>query len=152
MIYFHQSSLPIIVYIGLYRYICLIYICAYSPHKMDYRHGLLEDTVESRNFINNQTHKTCMAVVKLNGLILRYVAPHLRTPELCIAAVRQNGLALEHANVTKDIQLMRPEICEIAVRQNGMALKFVDPRLLTPEICALASAQIKSMSISVKSS
>jgi len=91
-----------------------------------------EDDFERNPIGEVQTEEMCLAAVRQNGWLLRYV--HVKTPELCLAAVQQDGLALEYVPE----ELMTPELCLAAVRENGNVLEYVPEELKTPEICLAA--------------
>ena len=94
-----------------------------------------EDDFERNPIGEVQTEAMCLAVVRRDGWLLRYV--HVKTPEICMAAVQQNGHALQFVPE----ELMTPEICLAAVQQYGHALGYVPEGLKTPEICLAAVQQ-----------
>lgn len=73
------------------------------------------------------------AILKKDGLALRYVPYYRRKQSLCLIAVKQNGLALEF------IKHQTRKICKAALRQNGMAIVFV--KKITVELWEIAACQ-----------
>lgn len=69
-----------------------------------------------------QTLDMCKTVVKIDGLLLKYVR-HDLFPQVYKIAIKSNGLALQHIN--PDTQTL--EMCKIAIKSNNNAIKYVSP-------------------------
>ena len=82
-------------------------------------------------YVDEQTHEICLAAVQQDGRALPYVME--QTPKICREAVKQNGYALQY------VIKQTPKICLEAVKQNGLALRYV--RKQTPELYLAATAQ-----------
>ena len=82
-------------------------------------------------YVKKQTSKICLEAVKQDGTALQFVKK--QTPEIYLEAVKQSGYALEF------VKKQTPELCLEAVKQSGYALEFVKKQ--TPEICLAAVKQ-----------
>jgi len=60
----------------------------------------------------------CLAVVKQNGMLLKYV--HNPTEEICLEAIKENGNTLKYINNPTE------EMCLEALNQNIKAIKYID--------------------------
>ena len=76
-------------------------------------------------YVNEQTEKLCLKVVKQNSYALRFVKN--QTENICINAVKRKGMALQYVNEQTEA------ICIEAVRQNVRALYYVKDQ--TEAIC-----------------
>jgi hypothetical protein len=94
------------------------------------------DFVRLNQMLKND-RAVCLAAVKQNGLVLRYVPDSLRTKEVSLAAVEQDGRALEYVPEA----LKTEDMCLAAVKEDGRALKYVPAALKTADMCLAAVKQ-----------
>ena len=80
-----------------------------------------------------QDHELCLALVKMNGNLLRYITD--KTEDICLVALETNAQALQY------IENQTEELCLLAVKRDGMALEFVHRQ--SAKICTTAVAQNK---------
>jgi hypothetical protein len=99
-------------------------------------------------YINGQSFKFYLLLVKQNGMRLEYITNskyHQFKPtlhelyELCLAAVKQTGYALRFINDMPETELNHVYL--EAVKRNGWALEYVPSKNRTNEICLAAVKQ-----------
>ncbi len=73
----------------------------------------------------------CLYIVKIDGMLLRYVPDYFKTEEMCECSINQNGLALQYVPDT----LKTIDLCFNAINKDINSFEFIPQVFKTEKLC-----------------